>query len=321
MRPNGRHTRFYIRSNRAFTATPRARRCTDGSVCRKNCAVRIYGHLDLLHHVRSRQYVPSSFLSPDSLANSTSVHPNTVPITAALSHFTPPPVRIVQSRSPQDRPYFPCPTRTRRPNITPPDTTEPSTPTSSQLTEDFLSLRDPFASPNIGIVGVGLGLGAGVSPITEPSFYQPRSKSRSKLKLKPSATSHDIRRSRKRACTPTPTSPTTPALRTLGSMSTLAPAEDVDIDPEEAFLTQLLLRNLDAHAHAPVPAMRTAARAPAAHRFTQDSTSTGRTLCESEVFKLPRGSVSTEVGSACVSACVSACAGASASQPASPVSV
>ena len=99
--------------------------------------------------------------------------------------------------------------------------------------------------------------------------------------------------------------------------------EDTDFDPEEAFLTQLLLRNLDAgvpvigsQPHSPT---RSATRAPAAHRFTQDSTSTGRTLCESEAFRLPRGSLSTEVGSVCVSACAGT--GGSADYAESPVSV
>jgi hypothetical protein len=107
--------------------------------------------------------------------------------------------------------------------------------------------------------------------------------------------------------------------------------EDVDFDPEEAFLTQLLLWNLDAYtaasasASVPVPQSGAGLGAPmrpvATHRFTQDSTSTGQTLCESEVFKLARGSVSTEVGSTCVSACMSACASVgSESQLVSPVS-
>jgi hypothetical protein len=210
-----------------------------------------------------------------------------------------------------------------------------------------MSLRDPFASPNAGIVtlrGSGLANVDFVSPSfsslavqAEVSPLQPRQfnrtstttvkqKSKSMHGSSPTKLRSNVHRKAKRkgssqALLSHASSPTLPLPLPLPSQDTASTQfpsgstsstvvtavsssspEDVDFDPEEAFLTQLLLMNLDSQSQSPPLAQEALSPRIVVHtntnRFTQDSTSTGRTLCGSDVFKLTRGaSVSTGVSS------------------------
>jgi hypothetical protein len=139
----------------------------------------------------------------------------------------------------------------------------------------------PKTKRNHRRVKKGSSHGLTISPHSAPSFPFPTH-----------AKSHNRNVSRYRSTTGIDTS-------TSSSVS-----DDTSFDHEEAILTQLLLRSLDSESRAGSGSgggggleLADMLSPPATHRFTQDSTSTGATLCESEMFKLKRGSVSTAFSS------------------------
>jgi hypothetical protein len=202
-----------------------------------------------------------------------------------------------------------------------------------------MTLRDPFASPNAGVISFG-GVdpnGARVSVVpdlpplrkqitmTSHNSRSPLSPTRSKSSSQPNQRKTTTRRPQKKGSSQTLIAPSQASFasfpfsdsqesdsigpaHTLASTSAIGSSpEDVDFDVEEAFLTQLLLMNLsqgqDQTPSTPLPTTTPSisvetdneavtlspekqSATMSTYRYTQGSTSSERTLCVSEVFKL-----------------------------------